>query len=199
MACACAYVHVHVHVFAPEGRVQMAGTAVSVVSSRRDHRARDRRRANNTASQSSEVESISPMTLRKAPRRRGLGFAHMRVRPRALPWGSLLRNRPPSVAKSSLASDVAAEAMRTAPRRGIIADLGVRSLLPEWKKMLRPDTLVQDISAGLTVGCVAVPLSLAIALASGVPPEIGLTTAAVAGVVGGLMGGTTLAITGRAI
>lgn len=42
------------------------------------------------------------------------------------------------------------------------------------------------------------PLSLAIAVASGVPPEVGLVSAAVAGVAGGLMGGTTLAITGPA-
>jgi len=39
---------------------------------------------------------------------------------------------------------------------------------------------------------------LAIAVASGVPPEVGLVTAAVSGVAGGLMGGTTLAITGPA-
>lgn len=48
------------------------------------------------------------------------------------------------------------------------------------------------------MGCVAVPLSLAIALASDVPPAVGLVSAAVAGVAGGLMGGTTLAITGPA-
>ena len=44
----------------------------------------------------------------------------------------------------------------------------------------------------------AVPLSLAIAVASGVPAEVGLVTAAVSGVAGGLLGGTTLAITGPA-
>ena len=60
------------------------------------------------------------------------------------------------------------------------------------------ETLFTDISAGMTVGCVAVPLSLAIALSSGVPAEVGLVTAAVSGVMGGLMGGTTLAVTGPA-
>jgi hypothetical protein len=77
-------------------------------------------------------------------------------------------------------------------------DLGIPSLIPEWKKMFNKDTMVSDISAGLTVGCIAVPLSLAIAMASGVPAEVGLAAAAVSGVAGGLLGGTTLAITGPA-
>lgn len=77
-------------------------------------------------------------------------------------------------------------------------DFGVPDLIPEWKKMFNKDTLFQDISAGLTVGCIAVPLSLAIAVASGVPAEVGLITAAVSGIAGGMMGGTTLAVTGPA-
>lgn len=79
-----------------------------------------------------------------------------------------------------------------------LLDMGLRSMLPEWKKMFSTSSLLTDVSAGITVGCVAVPLSLAIAVASGVPPEVGLVTAAVSGVAGGLMGGTTLAITGPA-
>lgn len=79
-----------------------------------------------------------------------------------------------------------------------LLDLGIPTLVPEWKRMFHKDTLLTDISAGLTVGCIAVPLSLAIALASGVPAEVGLITAAVSGVAGGLMGGTTLAVTGPA-
>mmetsp|Transcript_39567 Transcript_39567/g.44291 ORF Transcript_39567/g.44291 Transcript_39567/m.44291 type:complete len:744 (+) Transcript_39567:386-2617(+) len=76
--------------------------------------------------------------------------------------------------------------------------LGIKSLIPQWKLMFNKETLFTDISAGMTVGCVAVPLSLAIALSSGVPAEVGLVTAAVSGVAGGLMGGTTLAVTGPA-
>ena len=64
--------------------------------------------------------------------------------------------------------------------------------------MFQSETLLTDVSAGMTVGCIAVPLSLAIALASGVPAEVGLVTAAVSGVAGGLFGGTTLAVTGPA-
>ena len=79
-----------------------------------------------------------------------------------------------------------------------LADLGLPSLLPEYAKMLSPSTVFTDIAAGITVGCIAVPLSLAIAVASDVPPEVGLVTAAVSGVAGGLFGGTTLAITGPA-
>jgi Sulfate permease family len=76
--------------------------------------------------------------------------------------------------------------------------LGIRDLIPEWKRMFSKETLFTDISAGVTVGCIAVPLSLAIAVASGVPAEVGLVTAAVSGVAGAAMGGTTLAITGPA-
>lgn len=79
-----------------------------------------------------------------------------------------------------------------------LLDLGIPSMLPEWRNMFNTKTLFADVSAGVTVGCVAVPLSLAIAVASGVPPEVGLVTAAVSGVAGGLLGGTTLAITGPA-
>jgi len=64
--------------------------------------------------------------------------------------------------------------------------------------MFKKDTLLTDISAGVTVGCIAIPLSLAIAIASGVPAEVGLVTAAVSGVFGSMMGGTTLAVTGPA-
>jgi hypothetical protein len=79
-----------------------------------------------------------------------------------------------------------------------LLDLGIPSLIPEWKKMFDSKTILSDVSAGLTVGCIAVPLSLAIAMASGVPAEVGLATAAVSGIAGGLMGGTTLAVTGPA-
>lgn len=82
--------------------------------------------------------------------------------------------------------------------KAFLYDLGLPKLIPEWKKMFSAETIFQDVSAGLTVGCIAVPLSLAIAVASGVPAEVGLVTAAVSGVAGGLMGGTTLAITGPA-
>ncbi|HEU4405713.1 MAG TPA: bifunctional SulP family inorganic anion transporter/carbonic anhydrase [Polyangiaceae bacterium] len=77
-------------------------------------------------------------------------------------------------------------------------DLGVRSLLPEWRALLSPRGLAGDVLAGVTVACIAVPLSLAIALASGVPPATGLVSAIVAGVVCALFGGSRLAVSGPA-
>jgi carbonic anhydrase len=81
---------------------------------------------------------------------------------------------------------------------GLRWDLGLSRLLPEWRAMLRREHLTDDVVAGLTVACVAVPLSLAIALASGVAPAVGLVTAIVAGVVCALFGGTRLGVSGPA-
>lgn len=58
--------------------------------------------------------------------------------------------------------------------------------------------LERDLAAGLTVACVAVPLSLAIALASGVAPAAGIVTAIVAGIACSLFGGTPLQVSGPA-
>lgn len=77
-------------------------------------------------------------------------------------------------------------------------DLGLRQLLPEWRALLDRKHLRDDLVAGATVTCVAVPLSLAIALASGVPPAVGLVTAIVGGIVCALFGGTPLAVSGPA-
>ena len=47
-----------------------------------------------------------------------------------------------------------------------------------------------DALAGMVVGVVALPLSMALAIAVGVPPQHGLYTAIVAGVVVGVTGGS---------
>eukprot|EP00274_Cyanoptyche_gloeocystis_P004564 CAMPEP_0196651450 /NCGR_PEP_ID=MMETSP1086-20130531/397_1 /TAXON_ID=77921 /ORGANISM="Cyanoptyche gloeocystis , Strain SAG4.97" /LENGTH=627 /DNA_ID=CAMNT_0041981449 /DNA_START=97 /DNA_END=1980 /DNA_ORIENTATION=+ len=75
-------------------------------------------------------------------------------------------------------------------------DLGVVSLLPEWKEMLDPKGLKDDIVAGSTVAAVAVPLSLAIGLASGMNAVDGLNTAIVSGVICAFFGGSKLGISG---
>ena len=75
-------------------------------------------------------------------------------------------------------------------------DLGIRRLTKEWRAMFDPRNLRHDVVAGFTVACIAIPLSLAIALASGVQPQVGLVTAIVAGIVCALFGGTTLAVSG---
>jgi SulP family sulfate permease len=53
-----------------------------------------------------------------------------------------------------------------------------------------------DLMAGLVVGVVALPLSMALAIASGVPPQHGLYTAIIAGIVCALLGGTRCQVTG---
>ena len=53
-----------------------------------------------------------------------------------------------------------------------------------------------DLTAGLLVGIVALPLSMALAIAVGVAPQHGLYTAIVAGTVVGLLGGCKFQITG---
>ncbi|OOF45449.1 C4-dicarboxylic acid transporter DauA [Rodentibacter trehalosifermentans] len=56
--------------------------------------------------------------------------------------------------------------------------------------------LVRDIIAGLTVGVIAIPLSMALAIASGVPPQHGLYTAIIAGIVIALTGGSRFNVSG---
>src|SRR5947208_392618 len=77
-------------------------------------------------------------------------------------------------------------------------DLGLRHLFPEWKKFVSFQGFREDCIAGITVAFVAIPLSLAIALASGVEPAIGLITAIVGSIVVALFGGTPLAVSGPA-
>jgi SulP family sulfate permease len=58
--------------------------------------------------------------------------------------------------------------------------------------------LVADISAGVTVGVVALPLAMAFAIASGVKPEQGIFTAIVAGFLISALGGSNVQIGGPA-
>ncbi len=57
-------------------------------------------------------------------------------------------------------------------------------------------TFVNDLIAGLIVAIIALPLSIALALASGVAPEQGLYTAIVAGFIVAALGGSKVQITG---
>lgn len=56
--------------------------------------------------------------------------------------------------------------------------------------------LQTDVLAGLTVGVIALPLSMALAIASGVSPEHGLYTAIVAGIIIAISGGSKVNISG---
>jgi SulP family sulfate permease len=58
------------------------------------------------------------------------------------------------------------------------------------------DGLLRDLTAGVVVGIVALPLALAFAIASGVPPERGLYTAIIAGFLISALGGSRVQIGG---
>ena len=57
---------------------------------------------------------------------------------------------------------------------------------------------VHDVSAGLTVGIVALPLAMAFAIASGVSPQAGIYTAIIAGFLISALGGSRVQIGGPA-
>ena len=59
-----------------------------------------------------------------------------------------------------------------------------------------PRDLRADVLAGLVVGVVALPLSMALAIASGAPPQHGLYTAIVAGTVCAILGGSRVVVSG---
>ncbi|OEE77335.1 SulP family inorganic anion transporter [Vibrio ordalii] len=62
--------------------------------------------------------------------------------------------------------------------------------------LLRPKQWLNNISAGLIVGVVALPLAMAFAIASGVKPEQGIYTAIIAGIIVSLFGGSRVQIAG---
>ena len=77
-------------------------------------------------------------------------------------------------------------------------DLGARRLRKQWAAVFSTRYLREDATSALSVALLAIPLSLAIALASGVPPGIALVSAVVAGMIAATFGGTPLAVTGPA-
>ncbi|HEX6084479.1 MAG TPA: sulfate permease [Thermoanaerobaculia bacterium] len=65
-----------------------------------------------------------------------------------------------------------------------------------FKEGYTRETVTRDVIAGIVVGIVALPLALAFAIASGVPPERGLYTAIVAGFLISALGGSRVQIGG---
>ncbi|OCG56923.1 MULTISPECIES: C4-dicarboxylic acid transporter DauA [unclassified Gilliamella] len=55
---------------------------------------------------------------------------------------------------------------------------------------------IKDLIAGITVGIIAIPLAMALAIASGVPPQHGLYTAIIAGFIIALTGGSRFSVSG---
>ncbi|MBF8223095.1 C4-dicarboxylic acid transporter DauA [Halomonas sp. 328] len=70
------------------------------------------------------------------------------------------------------------------------------ALVAAWRQGYGLAELRRDLLAGLTIGIVAVPLSMALAIATGVPPQHGLYTAIVAGAIIALTGGSRFNISG---
>src|SRR5574340_1388316 len=75
----------------------------------------------------------------------------------------------------------------------------VEAWLPKSVILLRDYTFekfVSDLIAGITLGLVALPLAMAFAIASGVPPQAGLYCAIVAGFTISALGGSSTQIGG---
>ena len=58
------------------------------------------------------------------------------------------------------------------------------------------EKFLYDLKAGFITAIVALPLAIAFAIASGVPPIKGIYTAIIAGILGSAFGGSTYSITG---
>ena len=73
--------------------------------------------------------------------------------------------------------------------------VSVRNFWMPLKTYTRAD-FHADLIAGVTVGIVALPLAMAFAIASGVPPQAGIFTAVIAGILVSGLGGTKVSIGG---
>src|ERR1700726_3105015 len=74
-----------------------------------------------------------------------------------------------------------------------------KSRMPKLVEALRDYNLqkfISDLIAGLTVGLVALPLAMAFAISSGVPPQAGLYCAVIAGFLISALGGSKTQIGG---
>ncbi|MDV2967359.1 SulP family inorganic anion transporter [Nitratireductor aquimarinus] len=88
--------------------------------------------------------------------------------------------------------------MQASAKRPGFTALFTPKLLTVLREGYGPAALKADIVAGLTVAIIALPLSMAIAIASGVPPERGLYTAIVGGFLVSALGGSRFQIGGPA-
>lgn len=78
----------------------------------------------------------------------------------------------------------------------MIAAFSFRPRLLDTLRHYTTAELLSDLVAGLTVGIVALPLAMAFAIASGVPPQAGIFTAVIAGFLISALGGTRVSIGG---
>jgi len=91
-----------------------------------------------------------------------------------------------------------AYAINLMPHRSHLFSLRLFHALREtcFNSRYTSQTLLQDLLSGLTVAIIAIPLSMALAIASGVAPQYGLYTAAFAGLVIALTGGSRFSVSG---
>ena len=92
-------------------------------------------------------------------------------------------------------SSAAAYPLTACPDPVIIALVLVPELFTTFKTYTR-DQFLADLTAGLIVGVVALPLAIAFAIASGVTPDRGLYTAVIAGFIISALGGSRVQIGG---
>ena len=88
--------------------------------------------------------------------------------------------------------------MAAPPAEPSFRELFTPKLITVLRERYRLSDLRADAIAGLTVAIVALPLSMAIAIASGVSPDRGLYTAIVGGFLVSLLGGSRFQIGGPA-
>ncbi len=80
----------------------------------------------------------------------------------------------------------------------MIARMNFRPRLLDTLPGYSAATFAKDLGAGITVGIVALPLAIAIAIASGLPPASGLWAAIVGSFIAALLGGSNVQIAGPA-
>src|SRR5918993_3802128 len=88
--------------------------------------------------------------------------------------------------------------MAAGPAEPTLIELFTPKLLTVLREGYGPGDLRADLIAGLTVAIVALPLSMAIAIASGLSPDRGLYTAIVGGFLVSALGGSRFQIGGAA-
>src|ERR1700733_10430079 len=93
--------------------------------------------------------------------------------------------------------NIAGQRMHRA-HRPTFAELYVPKLITVLREGYGPADFRADVIAGLTVAIVALPLSMAIAIGSGVTPDRGLYTAVIGGFIVSLLGGSRVQIGGPA-
>ena len=76
------------------------------------------------------------------------------------------------------------------PRKNLFSLRFAHALRESLQEGYSRKDLVSDLLAGLTVGIIAIPLAMALSIAIGLPPQYGLYTAAVAGFLIPMAGGS---------